>query len=317
MPNFSVDEIRAIYRLPLFELLQKGRETFLRNWPEHDEVQLCKLMSIKTGGCSEDCGYCAQSAHFKTGTEPGKLLGVKDVLPVAEDAKQQGATRFCMGAAWKGIREDDPRFGTVVEIVRAVAGLGLEVCVTLGQIGEEAAQKLKDAGLTSYNHNLDTGSSYYSSVVTTHKFEDRVRTLRAVQSVGLALCCGGIIGMGEGEDDRLGLLASLTELYPHPESVPINCLVPIPGTPMENSSPVDVFDLVRMVATARVVLPLSKIRLAAGRSRLSKEAQALCFFAGANSVFYGDKLLTTPNSAENEDRALLAALGLKPQIPHG
>lgn len=243
-------------------------------------------------------------------------MGAAEVLPVAERAKANGSTRFCMGAAWKGVRDGDPKFETMLETVREVSKLGMEVCVTLGQLGDIEARKLKEAGLTAYNHNIDTSPEHYKNIVSTHTFEDRLNTIGSVQRAGLSVCCGGIIGMGEKETDRLRMLEVLCSLDPEPESVPINCLTPIEGTPLAKTPPIDIFELVRLIATARIVLPKAKIRLSAGRDRLSREGQALCLFAGANSIFYGDKLLTATNPGVDEDRTLLESLGLVPQAPY-
>ena len=277
-------------------------------------MQLCTLLSIKTGGCSEDCGYCAQSARYSTGVTAERLMGTAEVLDAAhQQAKANGSTRFCMGAAWRGVRSPaTEKFEQVLDIVREVSQLGMEVCVTLGQLtGVEAAQ-LKAAGVTAYNHNIDTSPDYYPEIVTTHTFQDRLDTIQAVQESGMALCCGGIVGLGETIEDRLKMLAVLTSLVPAPESVPINCLMAMPGTPLEEQPPVDIFELVRLIATTRLALPTARVRLSAGRTRLSPEGQALCFFAGANSVFYGDKLLTAANPAARADLALLRALDLRP-----
>ena len=305
-------ELRALYDTPFFELITKARATFVAHW-KSDEVQLCTLLSIKTGGCSEDCGYCAQSARYQTGVKAERLLGTEAVMEVAEEARANGSTRFCMGAAWKGVRAGDPRFEQVLETIRAVAKLGMEVCVTLGQLSAAEAAQLKRAGVTAYNHNLDTSPEFYPQIVTTHTFEDRLATIAAVQEAGMDLCCGGIIGMGETVDDRLRMLEVLTNFEPPPESVPINCLMAMRGTPLESEPPVEVFELVRLIATTRLALPRAKVRLSAGRTRLSREAQALCFFAGANSIFYGDKLLTAENPGVADDRALLKELDLIPQ----
>jgi biotin synthase len=267
-------------------------------------------MSIKTGGCSEDCSYCAQSAHYSTGLQREALTPVAQILETAERARANGSTRFCMGAAWKGITENDPKFPQVLETVREVAKLGMEVCVTLGQLTPEAARQLRAAGVTAYNHNLDTSPEFYPNIVSTHTFEDRLKTIRSVQAAGMSVCCGGIIGMGESELDRLKMLEVLCGFNPAPESVPINCLMPMEGTPLSDQPPVDIFQLVRLIATTRIALPKARVRLSAGRTRLTREAQALCFFAGANSVFYGDKLLTAANPGVDADRALLAALDL-------
>lgn len=310
----TLEKLERIYHRPLFNLIQEGRRVHLEFW-DKDEVQLCTLLSVKTGGCSEDCGYCSQSSRYDTGLERQSLMTKDEVMPVAEAAKANGSTRFCMGAAWKGVRDGDQKFERMLETVRAVSRLGLEVCVTLGQLGDEEARKLKAAGLTAYNHNIDTSPEHYRNVVTTHTFDDRLKTIESVQKAGLSVCCGGIIGMGESIADRLRMLEVLCSFDPAPESVPINCLMPMPGTPMADTPPVDIFDLVRLIATARIVLPRAKVRLSAGRTNLSREAQALCFFAGANSIFYGEKLLTAGNPGVEEDRDLLAALDLRPQAP--
>ena len=311
----KLSELQSIYDAPFFDLIQRGRDVYLENW-KRDEVQLCTLLSIKTGGCSEDCGYCAQSARYTTGVEAGRLMKTDDVLAVAQRASENGSTRFCMGAAWKGVRDGDPRFEQVLETIREVSKLGMEVCVTLGQLSPAEAHKLKAAGVTAYNHNIDTSPEFYPQIVTTHTFQNRLDTIAAVQQSGMSVCCGGIIGMGETELDRLKMLEVLTNFDPAPESVPINCLMAMPGTPLEEQPPVDVFQLVRLIATTRIVLPKAKVRLSAGRTRLSREGQALCFFAGANSIFYGDKLLTAKNPGVDDDRALLAELDLVAQKPH-
>ena len=276
-------------------------------------MQRCSLLSIKTGGCSEDCAYCAQSAHYSTGIEREDLLSLEEVMTAAHRARSQGATRFCMGAAWRGVHDGSEKFERVLEIVREVSQLGMEVCVTLGEIGSVEARKLKAAGVTAYNHNLDTSPEFYSEIVSTHTFQDRLDTIAAVQESGMSVCCGGIIGMGETETDRLRMLEVLSSFDPAPESVPINCLMPMPGTPLAEQAPVDIFELVRLIAVTRIALPKARVRLAAGRTRLSREGQALCFFAGANSIFYGDKLLTAKNPAADVDVTLLRELGLQPQ----
>ena len=305
----TLSELQEIYTQPFFDLISQARSVYLEYWPG-DEVQLCTLLSIKTGGCSEDCAYCAQSARYSTGVEAGRLMQTEEVMKVAERAKENGSTRFCMGAAWKGVREGDAKFEQVLDIIRNVSRLGMEVCVTLGHLGLSEAKKLRAAGVTAYNHNLDTSEEFYPEIVSTHTFQDRLDTIKAVQSAGISVCCGGIIGMGETETDRLKMLEVLTNFDPPPESVPINCLIPMPGTPLEARPPVDIFELVRLVATTRIVLPKARVRLSAGRTRLSREAQALCFFAGANSVFYGKKLLTAANPGVDEDRELLNTLDL-------
>jgi biotin synthase len=309
MPRHDLTSLRALYELPFFDLIAQARETYRRHWPEH-EVQLCTLMSIKTGGCSEDCAYCAQSSHYETGLERESLAPLARIVETAERARANGSTRFCMGAAWRGVTEHDAKFASVLETVREVAKLGMEVCVTLGQLTPEAARQLRAAGVTAYNHNLDTSPEFYPKIVTTHTFEDRLATIRSVQAAGMSVCCGGIIGMGETELDRLKMLEVLCGFDPAPESVPINCLMPMAGTPLDGQPPVDIFQLVRLIATTRLALPKARVRLSAGRTRLTREGQALCFFAGANSIFYGDKLLTAANPGVDADRSLLEELGL-------
>jgi biotin synthase len=303
-------ELRRLYRQPLFDLISQSRTVHLKYWRGED-VQRCSLLSIKTGGCSEDCAYCAQSAHYSTGIEREDLLSTEQIVDVATRARAQGATRFCMGAAWRGVHDGTEKFERVLEIVRTVSALGMEVCVTLGEIGNVEARKLKDAGVTAYNHNIDTSPEFYPEIVTTHTFQDRLDTIAAVQASGMSVCSGGIVGLGESEEDRLRMLEILSELDPQPQSVPINCLMPQRGTPLENNEPVDIFELVRLIAVARIALPQSRVRLAAGRTRISREGQALCFFAGANSIFFGDKLLTAKNPEIDVDLALLQELGLK------
>jgi biotin synthase len=306
----NFEKLSALYHQALFDLISQSREVHLRNWGG-EQVQRCSLLSIKTGGCSEDCAYCAQSAHYATGLEREDLLPVDDILTAARRARAQGATRFCMGAAWRGVRDGTPKFEQVLETVREVSQLGMEVCVTLGQIGPAEARKLKAAGVTAYNHNIDTSPEFYPEIVTTHTFTDRLNTIAAVQESGMSVCCGGIIGMGESIDDRLRMLEVLSNFDPPPESVPINCLMAMPGTPLGDQPPVDIFELVRLIAVTRIALPQARVRLAAGRTRISREGQALCFFAGANSIFYGDKLLTADNPAADTDVALLRELGLE------
>ena len=308
--NFQ--ELSALYHQPLFDLISQSRAVHLQHW-RGEEIQRCTLLSIKTGGCSEDCAYCAQSAHYSTGLEREDLLSVESVLAVATRARAHGATRFCMGAAWRGVRDGSEKFERVLEIVREVSCLGMEVCVTLGEIGPAEAKKLRDAGVTAYNHNIDTSPEFYSEIVSTHTFQNRLDTIAAVQQSGMSVCCGGIIGMGESETDRLRMLEILSSFDPPPESVPINCLMAMPGTPLSDQPPVDIFELVRLIAVTRIALPKARVRLAAGRTRLSREGQALCFFAGANSIFYGDKLLTAKNPAADVDVALLRDLGLQHQ----
>ena len=304
------DRLRTLYHQPLFDLITQSRAVHLEHW-RGEEVQRCSLLSIKTGGCSEDCAYCAQSSHYSTGVEREALLSTETVMAAAQRARAHGATRFCMGAAWRNVRDGTEKFERVLGIVREVAQLGMEVCVTLGEIGPTEARKLKGAGVTAYNHNIDTSPEFYPEIVTTHTFQDRLNTITAVQASGMSVCCGGIIGMGESETDRLRMLEVLSSFEPPPESVPINCLMAMPGTPLAAQPPVDIFQLVRLIAVTRVALPKARVRLAAGRTRISREGQALCFFAGANSIFYGDKLLTAKNPDVDDDIELLRELGLK------
>jgi biotin synthase len=301
-------ELKAIYELPLPELIFRAGAVH-RAHHDSADIQRCALLSIKTGGCPEDCGYCSQSARHNTGVPATGLLSVAEVRERATRAKQLGATRFCMGAAWRGPR-DGPSFDRVLEMVRVVRGLDMEACVTLGMLTDEQAWRLKDAGLTAYNHNLDTSREHYPRIVSTHTYDDRLETIRAVQRAGISVCCGGIIGMGENVDDRLALLAELAALDPPPESVPINCLMPMPGTPLATAPPVDSLELVRLIAVARIAFPRARVRLSAGRDRMSRELQVLCFLAGANSIFFGDKLLTAPNPAASDDAELFRAMGL-------
>jgi len=306
----TFDQLSAHYHQPLFDLISQSRAVHLAHW-HGEEVQRCSLLSIKTGGCSEDCAYCAQSSHYSTGVEREELLSLENVLTAARRARSQGATRFCMGAAWRGVRDGSEKFERVLEIVREVSQLDMEVCVTLGEIGPVEARKLKTAGVTAYNHNIDTSPEFYPEIASTHTFQNRLNTIAAVQESGMSVCCGGIIGMGESEADRLRMLEVLSNFDPPPESVPINCLMAMPGTPLANQPPVDIFELVRLIAVTRIALPKARVRLAAGRTRISREGQALCFFAGANSIFYGDKLLTAKNPAADVDVALLRELGLQ------
>ncbi len=304
------DQLIALYHRRLFDLISESRAIHLAHW-RGEEVQRCSLLSIKTGGCSEDCAYCAQSSHYSTGIEREELLAKDQILSTALRARAQGATRFCMGAAWRGVRDGTEKFERVLETIREVSRLGMEVCVTLGEIGPVEARKLKAAGVTAYNHNIDTSPEFYPEIVSTHAFDDRLKTIAAVQESGMSLCCGGIIGMGESINDRLRMVDVLSELDPQPDSVPINCLMAMPGTPLAEQPPVDIFELVRLIAVARLALPKARVRLAAGRTRISREGQALCFFAGANSIFFGDKLLTAKNPEVDVDLALLRELGLE------
>lgn len=306
--DYTRAEVRAIHDLPLFELIDRARAVHLANHPQ-SEVQLCTLLSVKTGGCPEDCAYCPQSAHYKTPVDRERMLSVDEVVASARRAREVGATRLCMGAAWREVKEG-PAFEQVLEMVRRVKAEGLETCVTLGMLSAEQALRLKQAGLDAYNHNLDTSPEFYRSIVTTRAFEERLATLGHVRAAGITVCTGGIIGMGEGIEDRAAMLVELSRLDPHPESVPINALVRVPGTPLESLPPIDPLELVRMVATARILMPRSRVRLSAGRSELGREAQLLCMYAGANSIFYGEKLLTTPNPGPDEDTDLLRSAGL-------
>jgi biotin synthase len=314
--DWGADEVVALLSSPLLELVDRARAVHRRHHAD-GEMQLASLLSIKTGACPEDCKYCAQSAHYAktTGLKRETLLDVDDVLEKAQRAKAAGATRFCMGAAWREVK-DGPAFDSVIAMVRGVRELGMEACVTLGMLSQAQADRLAEAGLTAYNHNLDTSPEFYGEIVTTRTYQDRLDTLARVRQSGVQLCCGGIIGMGETVEDRARLLQTLANLSPHPESVPINALAAVPGTPLGDLPPVDPLDLVRMVAAARVMMPLSRVRLSAGRRELSKEAQILCFLAGANSIFYGDKLLTTANNDAAEDLALIELAGLSVQAPN-
>ena len=313
MKKPSREEIRSIYHGPILELIFRAAMVH-REHHDPREIQVCTLLSIKTGGCPEDCRYCAQSARYNTGLERKSLLGLNEVMDAARKARDNGSTRFCMGAAWRQVR-DGGDFERTLEMVRQVSSMGLEVCCTLGMLTEEQAHRLKDAGLHAYNHNLDTGEEYYASIVGTHTYEERLRTLQNVGKAGISVCCGGILGMGESEDDRIDLLLALTALDHPPESVPINALVPIPGTPLQGRERTSVWELVRMVASTRIFLPAAMVRLAAGRDHLSESEQALCFLAGANSIFSGDKLLTTPHPGAEKDADLLELLDLVPRPP--
>jgi len=311
--DFTLREVREIYDLPLFELIDRARAVHLANHPPRS-VQLCTLLSVKTGGCPEDCAYCPQSSHYQTAVSGEKMLSVHEVLGAATRARAAGATRFCMGAAWREVK-DGPAFDRVIDMVRGIKGLGLEACCTLGMLGEEQARRLKEAGLDAYNHNVDTSRDNYRSIITTRTYDDRLRTLHAVRAAGITVCTGGIVGMGESIDDRCRMLAELAALEPHPESVPINALVRVPGTPLASLPPIDPLDLVRMIACARVLMPKAMVRLSAGRTEIPREAQLMCLYAGANSIFYGDKLLTTPNPDVDDDVSLLREAGLHPLPP--
>ncbi len=307
--DWTRDEIRQIYRLPLPELIFLAQVAH-RDFHRPEEVQLCSLLSIKTGGCPEDCSYCSQSAHYKAGVARQELMNPADVLHAARRAKAEGSTRFCMGAAWRQV-SDGKEFDRVLEMVRGVAALDMEVCCTLGMLTESQAQRLKDAGLSAYNHNLDTSPEFYGEIITTRVYEDRLKTIGHVRKAGITVCCGGILGMGETDEDRVSLLEQLSHLDPHPESVPINMLVPNEGTPLGGAEELDPLVMVRTIATARILMPASRVRLAAGRRGLSQEAVTLCFLAGANSIFSGEKLLTTPTPGVVADHRLLETLGMR------
>jgi biotin synthase len=307
--DWTLEEIEALFDLPFMELVFRAAEVHRRGF-DPSELQLSQLLSIKTGGCPENCGYCSQSQHFKTATSASKLMDAAPVLAAAAEAKACGAQRFCMGAAWRDLKDRD--LPKVAAMIAGVKAMGLETCATLGMLTPEQARSLKAAGLDFYNHNLDTGPDYYDQVVTTRTYQDRLDTLAAVRDAGMSTCCGGIVGMGETRRDRAGLLHQLSTLPSHPESLPINDLMPIPGTPLGDSTPVDGLEFVRMIAVARLVCPKSMVRLAAGREHMSRELQALCFLAGANSIFVGGRLLTTDNPDQDEDAALLADLKMRP-----
>jgi biotin synthase len=308
--DWTLAEVEALFELPFPELVFQAASVH-RRWFDPAEVQLSQLLSIKTGGCAENCGYCSQSAHFKTGLKASKLMAAEEVIGQARQAKAGGAQRFCMGAAWREMKDRD--MPALCEMISEVKSLGLETCATLGMLKPHQALALKDAGLDYYNHNLDTGPDYYASVVTTRTYRDRLETLAAVRDVGMSTCCGGIVGMGETRRDRAGLLHALATLPAHPDSLPVNELVPIPGTPLGDSKPIGGLEFVRTIAVARLVCPKSMVRLSAGRETMSDELQALCFLAGANSIFVGEQLLTTSNPEMGRDTALLAALGMRPQ----
>jgi biotin synthase len=310
--DWTLKEARALHDLPLFALLDRARAVHVKEHPK-DEVQLCTLLSVKTGGCPENCSYCPQSSHHQA-VKGEAMLKVDEVLEAARRSKEAGATRFCMGAAWREVK-DGSAFDRVIEMVKGVKGMGLEACVTLGMLNESQAARLKEAGLDAYNHNLDTSRDFYKQIITTRQFDERLATLKNVRSAGITVCSGGIIGMGESIDDRCTMLLELSKLEPHPESVPINALVRVPGTPLEHLPPVQAVELVRMIALARLMMPKTRVRLSAGRTELTQEAQLMCMYAGANSIFYGDQLLTTPNPDESEDNSLIAAAGLRKQAP--
>jgi len=309
--DWTIKEINDIYNTPVLELIYKAA-TVHKHYNDTAEVQVCTLLSIKTGGCSEDCAYCPQAARYSTGVDVHALMKKDEVLSYAQKAKDAGSTRFCMGAAWREVR-DNKDFDRVLDMVKGVNEMGMEVCCTLGMLTETQAQKLADAGLYAYNHNLDTSSEYYNEIITTRTYNDRLQTLDHVRKAGVTVCCGGIIGLGETHKDRIKMLHTLATMPEHPESVPINALVAIKGTPLENNQRVDIWDMVRMIATARILMPKAMVRLSAGRNEMSIAEQALCFMAGANSIFAGDKLLTTPNPSFDEDNTMFQLLGLKPR----
>jgi biotin synthase len=307
--DWTREEVRALFALPFPELIFRAAAVHRENF-DPAEVQISTLLSIKTGGCPEDCAYCPQSAKFDTGVKAEKLMELDAVLTEARAAKEGGASRFCMGAAWRSPKDRD--LDKVCAMVEGVKALGMETCVTLGMLTGEQARRLKDCGLDYYNHNLDTSPEYYGEIITTRTFQDRLDTLEYVRNAGIHVCCGGIVGMGEGLDDRVGMIATLASLPVHPESVPINMLVQVEGTPLAGQAMLDPFDFVRTIAVARICMPASVVRLSAGREDMSEETQALCFIAGANSIFYGPKLLTTPNPGRDRDMALLDKLGMRP-----
>ena len=309
--NWTKEEIIALYDMPLLELVYKAA-TVHRKFHNPREVQVSSLLSIKTGGCSEDCGYCPQAARYSTDVDAHKMLDVDTVVSAAEKAKAGGASRMCLGAAWREVR-DNRDFDKVLEMVKSINQMDMEVCCTLGMVTEEQAQKLADAGLYAYNHNIDTSEEHYSEVISTRTYDDRLNTIKNVRKANVTVCSGGIIGLGESKEDRIGMLLTLSTMNPHPESVPINSLVAVEGTPLEDQKEVPIWDMVRMIATTRIVMPKSAVRLSAGRLERSYEGQALCFMAGANSIFAGDKLLTTPNPEFNADMEMFNILGLKPK----
>ena len=306
-------EVRAIHDLPLLELVYRAQTVHRATFGD-PKVQLCSLLSIKTGGCPEDCAYCPQSARYQTGVKAERLMETGEVLDAARKARAAGATRFCMGAAWREVK-DGPQFDRVLAMVRGVRSLGMEACVTLGMLSPDQARRLKDAGLSAYNHNLDTSPEFYGEIISTRDYDDRLRTLAAVRAAGISVCSGGILGMGESVDDRCELLRTLANQEVHPESVPINALVAVAGTPLEKQTPVAPVEMVRAIATARILMPAAMVRLSAGRMQMSHEAQLLCMMAGANSLFFGEKLLTTGNPEYAEDMALLEGAGLRPLEP--
>jgi biotin synthase len=312
--NWTREEIAEIYNTPVLELIYKAA-TVHRTFHDAQEVQVCTLLSVKTGGCPEDCSYCPQAARYHTNVKVHKLMEVDEVLTKATEARDAGSTRFCMGAAWREVR-DNSDFDKVIDMVKGVNAMGMEVCCTLGMLTHDQAVKLKQAGLYAYNHNLDTSEEFYSDIISTRTYNDRIETLENVRQAKISVCSGGIIGMGEHENDRIGMLHTLSTLPEHPESVPVNALVPVEGTPLEDQPKVSVWEMIRMIATARIIMPKAMVRLSAGRVRMTLEEQALCFLAGANSIFAGDKLLTTPNPAFVQDQEMFQTLQLKPRQAH-
>jgi biotin synthase len=311
--DWTLEEVKALYTLPLLELVHKA-QTVHRAVFQDNKVQLCSLLSIKTGGCSEDCAYCPQAARYKTGVKAEKLMAVQEVLGAASKARSAGATRFCMGAAWREVK-DGPQFDSILEMVKGVRAMGMEACATLGMLTESQAQRLRAAGLSAYNHNLDTSKEHYGDIISTRTYEDRLNTLARVRQAGISVCSGGIIGLGESVEDRCNLLLTLANQEVHPESVPINALVAVEGTPLEDQKRVETVEMVRTIATARLLMPLAMVRLSAGRQQMNEEAQLLCMLAGANSLFFGEKLLTTGNPEYSQDMALLEKAGIRPLEP--
>ncbi|MFN3403040.1 MAG: biotin synthase BioB [Cytophagaceae bacterium] len=309
--NWTREEIAEIYNSPILDLMYRSA-TVHRQYHDGQEVQVCTLLSVKTGGCPEDCAYCPQAARYHTDVKVHKLMETEEVLNAAKDAKENGSTRFCMGAAWREVR-DNRDFDRVLDMVKGVSSMGMEVCCTLGMLTEEQAQKLKDAGLYAYNHNLDTSEEHYGEIISTRTYKDRLDTIENARKVKLSVCSGGIIGMGESHTDRIGMLHTLATLPVHPESVPVNALVPVEGTPLEKQPRVSVWEMIRMIATARIIMPKAMVRLSAGRVTMTTEEQALCFMAGANSIFSGEKLLTTANPEVDKDKEMFQILNLKPR----
>ncbi|MEO9966697.1 MAG: biotin synthase BioB [Reichenbachiella sp.] len=309
--DWTREEISEIYNTSIMDLVYRAA-TVHRAYHDPNEVQVCTLLSVKTGGCPEDCAYCPQAARYHTDVKVHKLMEVDEVLDSAKAAKDSGSTRFCMGAAWREVR-DNRDFDKVLEMVKGVNGMGMEVCCTLGMLTEDQAEKLKNAGLYAYNHNLDTSEEHYEEIISTRTYDDRLDTLNNVRKAKISVCSGGIIGLGESHNDRVGMLHTLATLEEHPESVPVNALVPVEGTPLEDQPRVSIWEMIRMIATARIIMPNAMVRLSAGRVRMSVEEQAMCFLAGANSIFAGDKLLTTPNPEEDMDKQMFQTLNLKPR----